>query len=130
VGGICVLARCLIEVRNASAYLLESNISKDEAHLRLHLVGLNQSVDMQRVNKGLETSRTDFWTEHSITYSREELAKNPNFVALDTDGSVWPAQCSATGDSSAMSQAPSTHNGTLAPLAYAAVIVKPLPESP
>jgi hypothetical protein len=85
VSGICVLARCLIEVRNAAAHLLESNISKDEAHLRLHLVGLNQSGDMQRVNKGLQTSRTDFWTEHSITYSREELAKNPSFLALEPD---------------------------------------------
>lgn len=85
VGGICVLARCLIEVRNAAAYLLEVNISKAEAHLRLRLVGLNQSIDMQRINKGLEASRTDFWTEHSITYSREELAKNPAFLALDSD---------------------------------------------
>ena len=85
VGGVCVLARCLIEVRNASAYLLESNISKDEAHLRLHLVSLNQSIDMQRVNKGLETSRTDFWTEHSITHSRQELAANSSFVALDLE---------------------------------------------
>ena len=83
VGGICVLARCLIEVRNAAAYLLEVNISKDEAHLRLRLLGLNQSVDMQRINKGLEASRTDFWTEHSIAYSREELAKNPAFLSLD-----------------------------------------------
>lgn len=83
VGGICVLARCLIEVRNATSYLLESNISKNEAHLRLHLVSLNQSVDLLRVTRGLETNRDDFWSEHSITYSRGELAGNPIFAALD-----------------------------------------------
>ena len=83
VGGICVLARCLIEVRNATSYILESNISKNEAHLRLHLVSLNQSVDLLRVTRGLETNRDDFWSEHSITYSRGELAGNPIFAALD-----------------------------------------------
>lgn len=85
VGGVSMLARCLIEVRNAAAYLLEVNISKDEAQLRLRLVGLNQSIDMQRVNKGLETSRTNFWTEYSVDFSRKELARNPAFQALDTD---------------------------------------------
>lgn len=85
VGAICVLARCILEIRNAASYLLEHNISKEEAHLRLHLVGLNQSVDLLRVTKGLETSQDDFWSEHSITHSRRELERNPIFVALDVD---------------------------------------------
>ncbi len=85
VGAICVLARCIIEARNVAAYLLESNISKNEAHFRLRLLGLNQAVDLTRVNRGLQTSRSDFWSEHSATFCREALEGNAAFCALDAD---------------------------------------------
>jgi hypothetical protein len=83
VGALCVLARCLIEVRHAAAYLLESNISKEEAHLRLNLVGLNGAVDLLRVSKGLNTSSDDFLSEHSIRYFRNEISSNSIFLSLD-----------------------------------------------
>lgn len=83
VGAICVLSRCIIEVRNALAYLLEHNISPNEAHLRLHLVALNHSVDLLRVNKGLDTGKDMFWHEHGVQHSRKELESNPVFNSLD-----------------------------------------------
>lgn len=83
VGALCVLARCIIEIHNAWAYLLETGISKDEAHLRLHLFLLNHSTDLGRIGKYLATSRDEFWHQASRAWSVEELQKNSIFLSLD-----------------------------------------------
>jgi hypothetical protein len=83
VGAICVLARCTVEIHNAASYLLESNLSKDEAHMRLHLFLLNHSIDLEKIQERLGTARSDFWHNDSSQWSLSELAKNPIFIALD-----------------------------------------------
>lgn len=83
IGAICVLARCIIEIRNASAYLLEHSISKPEAHLRLHLVGLNHATDLLRLGKGLDTIKSSHLNEFALAFEKLELQSNEIFKSLD-----------------------------------------------
>jgi hypothetical protein len=83
IGAICVLARCIVEIRNASAYLLEHSISKPEAHLRLHLVGLNHATDLLRLGKGLDTIKSSQWSDFAIAFEKRELESNSIFKTLD-----------------------------------------------
>jgi hypothetical protein len=62
---------------------LETGISKDEAHLRLHLFLLNHSTDLGRIQKYLGTARDEFWHETTRAWSMEELQRNPIFLSLD-----------------------------------------------
>lgn len=52
ISGICALSRCILEVHNASSYLLEPGISKDELELRHRLFVLNHSADLRKINQG------------------------------------------------------------------------------
>lgn len=83
VGAICVLARCIMEIHNAATYFLEERLSKDEAHMRLHLFLLNHSTNLKRIHEHLGTAKSDFWVSGSIRWSVTELEKNPVFAALD-----------------------------------------------
>lgn len=85
VSAICVLARCLIEIRNVGSYLLERNISKDEAHLRLHLLALNHSVDALRIDRALHIDDQNMWASPAIEFARKKLTENRIFAALDPD---------------------------------------------
>lgn len=82
VGAVCVLARCVMEAGNAAMYLLENGLSKDEAHLRLHLLLLNHSTDLQRIHVYLGTNGNS-WSTMSRHWSLSELARNPIFTAQD-----------------------------------------------
>lgn len=83
VGAICVLSRCIMEVHKAAAYFLEIGLSKDEAHLRLHLFLLNHSTDLEKIHDRLGTAKSDFWHQMGRKSSLAELAKNPVFTSLD-----------------------------------------------
>lgn len=83
VGAICVLSRCIMEVHKAASYFLESGISKDEAHMRLHLFLLNHSTDIQKIHDRLCTSESDFFHRAGREWSLGELAKNSLFMSLD-----------------------------------------------
>lgn len=82
-GAICVLARCIMEIHNAATYFLEERLSKDEAHMRLHLFLLNHSANLKRIHDHLGTAKSDFWVSGSVRWSVTELEKNPVFAALD-----------------------------------------------
>lgn len=83
VGAICVLSRCIMEVHKAASYFLEAGLSKDEAHMRLHLFLLNHSTDIEKIHDRLGTSKSDFLHRAGREWSRKELAKNPVFMSLD-----------------------------------------------
>jgi len=83
VGAICVLSRCIMEVHKAASYFLEVGLSKDEAHMRLHLFLLNHSTDLEKIHDRLGTSKSDFWHRVGRKWSLDELAKNPIFMSLD-----------------------------------------------
>lgn len=83
VGAVCVLSRCIMEVHKAASYFLEVGLSKDEAHMRLHLFLLNHSTDIEKIHDRLGTSKSDFWHRAGRQSSLEELAKNPVFKSLD-----------------------------------------------
>jgi hypothetical protein len=82
VAALCILARCIIEVHNAAAYLLETGISKDESDLRFQLFNLNHSSDLSKIKNRLGIVG-GIWVDASLHWSRAELSKNPVFKALD-----------------------------------------------
>ncbi|MBI3431260.1 MAG: hypothetical protein HY018_03480 [Hydrogenophilales bacterium] len=83
VGAICVLSRCVMEVQKAASYFLEVGLSKDEAHMRLHLFLLNHSTDLEKIHSRFSMSKSDFWHRMGREWSLDELAKNPVFMSLD-----------------------------------------------
>lgn len=83
VSAICVLSRCIMEVHKAAFYFLETGLSKDEAHMRLHLFLLNHSTDLGKIHDRLDTAKSDSWHTQSRKWSLSELSKNPIFMSLD-----------------------------------------------
>jgi hypothetical protein len=83
VGALCVLSRCIMEIHKAASYFLEVGLSKDEAHMRLHLFLLNHSTDLEKINDRLNTAKSDFWHRASREWSLTELSQNPIFMSLD-----------------------------------------------
>lgn len=86
ISGICVLSRCILEVHNASAYLLEPGLTKGESELRFQLFRLNHSVDLRRINKGLGINESDdrnSFNDVALWWSEDELQKNSTFLSLD-----------------------------------------------
>jgi len=83
VGAVCVLSRCIMEVHKAASYFLEAGLSKDEAHMRLHLFLLNHSTDLGKIHDRLDTAKSDSWHYLGRKWSLSELAKNPVFMSLD-----------------------------------------------
>jgi hypothetical protein len=73
-----------MEVQKAASYFLEIGLSKDEAHMRLHLFLLNHSTDLEKIHNRLDTAKTDFWHRAGRTWSLDELMKNPVFMSLDS----------------------------------------------
>lgn len=83
VGAMCVLARCIMEVHKAASYFLESGLSKNEADLRLNLVLLNHSTDLEKILHHLDTQKSEPWLRAMREWSLSKLAKNPIFMSLD-----------------------------------------------
>lgn len=86
VGGLCALSRCIMEVNNASRYLFEPKISKDEAEFRYQLFLLNHATDLKKISTGFGISTSDdrlSIQEFSRRWSESELVKNPIFQSLD-----------------------------------------------
>ena len=83
VGAICVLSRCIMEIHKAASYFLEAGLSKDEAHMRLHLFLLNHATDLEKIHSYLGTVKSDFWHDIGRKWSLGELSKNPIFMSLD-----------------------------------------------
>ncbi len=83
VGAICVLSRCIMEVHKAASYFLEAGLSKDEAHMRLHLFLLNHSTDLGKIHDRLDTAKSDSCHSIGREWSLSELTKNPVFMSLD-----------------------------------------------
>lgn len=86
VGGVCALSRCIMEVHNASSYLFESKIAKEEAELRHQLFLLNHATDLKKISAGFGILNSDdrlSIQEFSRRWSESEIAKNPIFQNLD-----------------------------------------------
>jgi hypothetical protein len=86
VAGICTLSRCVIEVHNAFAYLLEPGLSDDESELRHQLFLLNHSADLNKINieVGIKTSDDRFFYNDSAhRWALDALERNPIFQSLD-----------------------------------------------
>lgn len=86
IAGICTLSRCIIEVHNAFAYLLEPGLSDDESELRYQLFLLNHAADLKKINTefGIETSDDRFfYNDISHQWSLDALEKNSIFQELD-----------------------------------------------
>ncbi len=86
ISGICVLSRCILEVHNASSYLFEPGISKDELELRHRLFLLNHSADLKKINEGFGIKDNDTrssFNHIALQWSEDELQKNPVFQSLD-----------------------------------------------
>jgi hypothetical protein len=83
VSAICVLARCIMEAHKAASYFLEPGLSEDEAQMRLHLLLLNHSTDLEKIHNRLGISNDDIWHKTGREWSLEELSSNPVFNALD-----------------------------------------------
>lgn len=86
IAGICTLSRCIIEVHNAFAYLLEPGLSDDESELRHQLFLLNHAADLKKINVevGIESSddRSTF-NEFTFNLALKALEQNPIFQTLD-----------------------------------------------
>lgn len=75
-----------MEVHNASAYLLEFGLSKEESELRHQLFQLNHSSDLMKINIGFGIKNNGFGSSfHEVTsrLSRNELQNNQIFQSLD-----------------------------------------------
>lgn len=86
IAGICVLSRCILEVHNASSYLLELGLSKEESELRYLLFQLNHTSDLMKINIGLGIKEYGFgsaFNEAVSRSSRDELQNNQVFQSLD-----------------------------------------------
>lgn len=86
IAGICTLSRCVIEVHNAFAYLLEPGLSSDESELRHQLFLLNHAADLKKINTeiGIETSDDRFFYNNvTHRWALDALEQNPIFQALD-----------------------------------------------
>lgn len=86
IAGICVLSRCILEVHNASSYLLESGLTKEESELRHQLFQLNHSSDLMKINIGFGIKDNGFGSsfhENMSRCSRDELQKNQVFQSLN-----------------------------------------------
>jgi hypothetical protein len=83
VGAICVLSRGIMEVHKAASYFLEIGLSKDEAHMRLHLFLLNHSTDIRVIHERLGIAESDSLHQSGRRWSLEELENNPVFMSLD-----------------------------------------------
>jgi hypothetical protein len=85
-GGICALARSLIEAHNVFMYLTESGISVSERDFRFQLMNLNSAVDLLRINDAIGVTTSEFpsfWQTVSKDWSLESLQKNDAFNGLD-----------------------------------------------
>jgi hypothetical protein len=86
ISAICVLARCVIEVHNASVYLCERGISRDEYSLRVQLFHLNHAMDLQKINSNLgisEDHRGAQLNRLDLQSTLRELNENPIFLSFD-----------------------------------------------
>ena len=86
ISAICVLARCIIELHNASAYLCERGISRDEYSLREQLFLLNHASDLERINSNLgisEDDRRTMYNRMDLQSTLRELNENPIFLSFD-----------------------------------------------
>jgi hypothetical protein len=86
ISAICILARCVIELHNASVYLCERGISRDEYSLREQLFLLNHASDLQRINSNLGISEDDHRTMYNrmdLQSTLMELNENPIFRSFD-----------------------------------------------
>lgn len=86
ISGVCALSRCILEVHNASAYLLELGLSKNEQDLRFQLLELNRATDLRKIYAGLgakEGGSGDSLQEFFRTSTLRDLKGNPVFLALD-----------------------------------------------
>jgi hypothetical protein len=88
IGGICSLARCIIEAHNAYYYLLEPRLSLDEQEFRHDLFLTNQTSDLERIQTDLGIPQDDFGTffrQASLRDTLARLEKNPSFQGLPPD---------------------------------------------
>ncbi len=86
IAGVCTLSRCVIEVHNAFAYLLERGLSHDEWELRQQLFLLNHAADLKKINTeiGIKTSDDRFFFNNvSHRWALKALEQNPIFKSLD-----------------------------------------------
>jgi hypothetical protein len=86
IAGVCTLSRCIIEVHNAYAYLLEPGLSQNESELRHQLFLLNHAADLHKINIEVGIKASDnrvFFNEWSIRSALEALKRNPIFQTLD-----------------------------------------------
>ena len=79
VAGISLLARAVIEARNAFAYLIERGITDDEFNLRLWLLLLNHSIDAGQIYARLQQRDSRSMNEVAVRVSRATLRGNPVF---------------------------------------------------
>lgn len=86
IAGVCTLSRCVIEVHNAFAYLLEPGLSDDESELRHQLFLLNHAADLKKINTEVGIEPSDdrfFYNDVSHRWALDALEQNPIFKSLD-----------------------------------------------
>jgi len=88
IGGICSLARCIIEAHNAYYYLLEPLLDSDEQEFRHDLFLANQTSDLERIQSELGIPPDEFGTffrQASLSRTLARLEQNPSFQGLPPD---------------------------------------------
>ncbi len=86
VGSICALSRCIVEIHNAFAYLLEKGLAREESEFRHELFLLNHAVDLLRIHSSLGVGSNDMrmqYQEMSRQMSQQLLESNTIFISLD-----------------------------------------------
>ncbi|WP_143330233.1 hypothetical protein [Chromobacterium haemolyticum] len=83
IGGMCFLARCIMEAYKAASYFLEAGLSANEADMRLQLFSLNHSTDLCKIHERLGISKSDSLHHMTREWSLKKLEHNPIFMSLD-----------------------------------------------
>ena len=83
IAALCILSRCIIEIHNASGYLLRTGLTKNESDLRNDLFILNHSSELKIINSGLGIHKRNFIHDHTSILIEKQLEMNPAFQALD-----------------------------------------------
>jgi len=88
IGGICSLARCIIEAHNAYFYLLEPRLASHEQEFRRDLFLANQTSDLERIQSEFGIPPAEFGTffrQVSLNNTFARLEQNPSFQELSPD---------------------------------------------
>jgi hypothetical protein len=83
IGAVCTLTRCIMEIQKAASYFLEFNLSKEESNMRLHLLLLNHSSDLGKINDNLGTSGSSSLHKTFRDVHLVGLQKNPIFSSFE-----------------------------------------------